>query len=417
MNRVLEALPRRAWLVVGLLWFVAFLNYLDRMILITMRSSIKAAIPMSDAQFGLLTTVFLVSYGLLSPVGGYLADRFSRAGIITFSLFAWSIMTWLTAHATTFNELLICRGLMGISEAAYFPAAGALLMDYHRSGTRSLANGIHLSGVMVGSGLGGLGGWIADRHDWTFVFQFFGGIGIAYAVVLLILLRDRPKVAEVAADGTAVPFAKVAPLEAIKGVFSRPSFVIALLFWGLLAVASWSFSGWLSAYLQETFGLSQGAAGLTALGYIHAASLCGMVFGGAWADRWMQRNPRGRIYVGVIGVLVAAPAVLLVGNTSLFPVVLVGMIIYGFTRPFPDASMVPLLTQIVNPRYLATATGFLNSFAVLVGGFTIYIGGVLRDMQVNITRVFDFGAVGLLICAALLWSVRARPEESRSPSP
>ena len=110
-----DNLMRRAWLMVGLLWFVAFLNYLDRMILITMRTSIKADIPMTDAQFGLLTTVFLVSYGLLSPFGGFVADKFNRSRLIVFSLFAWSASTWLTAHATTFGELLACRGLMGIS--------------------------------------------------------------------------------------------------------------------------------------------------------------------------------------------------------------------------------------------------------------------------------------------------------------
>ena len=150
MNAIADNFMRRAWLMVGLLWFVAFLNYLDRMILITMRSSIKASIPMTDAQFGLLTTIFLVAYGVLSPFGGFIADKFNRSRLIVFSLFAWSATTWLTAHATSFGELLFYRALMGISEAAYFPAAVALLMDYHRNETRSSANGIHLSGVMVG---------------------------------------------------------------------------------------------------------------------------------------------------------------------------------------------------------------------------------------------------------------------------
>lgn len=90
--------------MVGLLWFVACLNYLDRMILITMRTSIKADIAMSDAQFGLLTTIFLVSYGLFSPLGGFVADRLNRSRIIIFSLFAWSATTWLTAHATSFGK-------------------------------------------------------------------------------------------------------------------------------------------------------------------------------------------------------------------------------------------------------------------------------------------------------------------------
>ncbi len=411
MNPIADNLMRRAWLMVGLLWFVAFLNYLDRMILITMRSSIKAAIPMTDAQFGLLTTVFLITYGLLSPFGGFVADKFNRSRLIVFSLFAWSATTWLTAHATSFGELLCYRALMGISEAAYFPAAGALLMDYHRNQTRSSANGIHLSGVMVGSGLGGLGGWIADRHDWTYVFQLFGMIGIIYSGVLFFLLKDRPK--DIAAPGE--PVTAIPPLQlgqALVSIFSQPAYVLALIFWGMLGVASWSFVGWLPAYLQEQFHMTQGRAGLTALGYIYSASLVGMVAGGFFADRWTRSNPRGRIYVGVIGVLVAIPGVLLVGNASLLPLVLLGMVIYGFTRPFPDASMTPLLCQIIDRRYLATGVGVLNMFAVMVGGTLIYIGGVVRDAHISVTTMFNGGALGLLICAVLLWAIKPRPTPS-----
>jgi hypothetical protein len=133
---------------------------------------------------------------------------------------------------------------------------------------------------------------------------------------------------------------------------------------------------------------------------------------GFWADRCSRLNPRGRIYVGVIGVLVAAPGVLLVGNSGSLVLVLFGMIIYGLTRPFPDASMVPLLCQIVDSRYLATAVGMLNMFACVIGGLTIYFGGVLRDAQVSISVVFNFGALGLVICGALLWFIRPRKNPS-----
>src|SRR6185369_8408264 len=103
-------------------------------------------------------------YGLLSPCAGFLADRYNRSRVIVISLLAWSVLTWLTAHATTFHGLLLTRALMGVSEACYIPAALALIADYHRGGTRSLATGIHMSGIMVGSGLGGLGGWIAEHY-------------------------------------------------------------------------------------------------------------------------------------------------------------------------------------------------------------------------------------------------------------
>src|SRR5688572_31483265 len=94
-------LPSRAWLTVALLWVVAALNYLDRIMITTMRGSVVEAIPMTDAQFGLLTSIFLWVYGLLSPFAGFLADRFNRSRLIIGSLLVWSLLTWLTGHCKT----------------------------------------------------------------------------------------------------------------------------------------------------------------------------------------------------------------------------------------------------------------------------------------------------------------------------
>ena len=182
-------LSSRAWLVVGLLWFVACLNYLDRIMITTMRGSMIAEIPMTETQFGMLTAVFLWVYGLISPFAGFLADRFSRSRIIIVSLIAWSAITLLTGHAKTFDQLLVARALMGISEACYIPAALAMITDYHRGPTRSLATGIHVTGVTIGSGLGGVAGWIAEKHGWSYAFNLFGIVGIVYGFVLVLLLR------------------------------------------------------------------------------------------------------------------------------------------------------------------------------------------------------------------------------------
>ena len=415
MNLADPPLPARAWLTVALLWVAACLNYLDRIMLITMRTSIKEAIPMTDAQFGLLTTVFLVVYGLLSPLGGFVSDRIGRSRVIIFSLFVWSATTWFTAHATTFTELIASRAVMGISEACYFPAAASLLMDYHREKTRSLANGIHLSGVMVGSGLGGLGGWIADGWGWTRAFQIFGVSGVVYSLLLIALLRARPR--DTGENELRVgPASSVKIGEAMRSLFSRGSFVLAMTFWGLLGLASWSFIAWLPSYLTEHFGLAQGKAGLVSMGCTYTGSLVGMVLSGALGDRWALRHPRGRIFVGVIGVCLAIPGILLVANTTLLPLAIFGLVFYGLMRAFPDANMMPILCQFVDARYRGTAMGLLNAFATIVGGLTIYAGGVLRDAHVDISRVFDFGAGSLVVCAALLWFVRPQPAAT-FPSP
>ena len=181
---------RAAWLVVGLLWVVAMLNYLDRQVIFSLFPPIRADLKATDFQLGLLGAAFLWVYGLLSPFSGYLADKYDRVKVILVSLFVWSAVTWLTGHARGFNELLFARGLMGISEAAYLPAALALIADYHKPATRSLATGIHQSGLYAGIALGGVfGGWMGEHYGWRAAFASLGLVGVAYAVVLLFFLK------------------------------------------------------------------------------------------------------------------------------------------------------------------------------------------------------------------------------------
>ena len=407
-------LPPHAWLVVALLWLVGCFNYLDRVTVTTMRGSLIEAIPMTDAQFGLLTSVFLWVYGLLSPFAGFLADRFSRSRVIIVSLFAWSAITWLTAHATTFPELLATRALMGVSEACYIPAALALIADYHRGATRSLATGVHMSGIMVGSGLGGVGGWIAERYSWSHAFTIFGVAGLGYAVVVALLLRDRP--AEKMEAGPSAPLAinpSVNLPEALKSLFGRSSFILAIFYWGLLGLSGWVVVGWMPTYLNEHFHLSQGKAGLSATGYLHVAALLGVLIGGVWADRWSRRNERGRVLVPLVGILVAAPAILLVSTIDWLPLALAGLIFFGLSKAFADSNMMPILCSISDPRYRATGYGLLNMFSCIVGGLTIYAGGLLRDAAINVSHLFQFAAASLLVCALLLFFIRPQSAAHR----
>lgn len=399
------SVPPRAWLIVGLLWVVGCLNYIDRLMLITMRLSVKEAIPMTDAQFGLLTTVFLIVYAVLSPVGGFIADRLSCSKTIIFSLFVWSGITWLTAHATTFEQLLVSRALMGFSEACYLPAAAALIAKYHGHATRSLANGIHLSGVMVGSGLGGLGGVIAERHDWTLAFEIFGAFGVVYAFVLILFLRDNPQ-AESGAGRTTAPPVRFG--EALVSLFRIRRFNLALIFWGLLGVTSWAFTGWLPTFLIEQFHLPQGKAGMLATGFMSLGSLTGMLVAGAWADRWSRNYPEGRALVGIIGLCICIPSVFLVANSPILGLTLVALVLFGMSRSFPDVNMMPILFDITDSRYRATAYGVLNALATTCGGIIIFAGGALRDANVSITTVFYAGTIGMAICAVLLWVIRPR---------
>lgn len=400
-------LPRGAWLVVGLLAVVGCLNYLDRIMLTTMRESIITAIPMTEAQFGLLTSVFLWVYGLLSPIAGFLADRFNRSRVIIASLFLWSVVTWMTAYATTFEVLLTTRVLMGISEACYIPAALALIVDYHRKNTRSLAVGIHMVGIMVGSGLGFVGGWVAEHHHWNTPFIYLGLIGIAYSILLVFTLHDAPSFG--GADAAGQPGAKMSFFSALKDLFKLRSYNLMLIAWGLLGIVAWLVVGWLPTYFQEHFTLSQAMAGFYATGYFYPAALVGLLLGGWWADQWSKTNPKARIYVPVIGICIGAPCVFVASGTSYLMLAVVCFVIFALTKAFIDTNMMPILCLVANPRHRATGYGVLNLAACLIGGAGIYAGGLLRDANIHLGKIYRVAALIMIVSAVLLVLVKPRP--------
>lgn len=401
-------LPSGAWLVVALLFFVGALNYFDRTMITTMRGSIVEAMPMTDAQFGLLTSIFLWIYGLLSPFAGFLADRFKRGRVIIVSLFVWSVATWLTAYSETFEQLLAARVLMGISEACYLPASFALIVDYHRTTTRSLASGIHDAGVTLGASLGFVGGWIAEKYEWNTPFIIFGIVGIVYSFVLAFMLKDAPQNENDTFSEKSER--KVNFFEGITDLFKRRSFILIIAFWGLAGVVGWLVIGWLPTYYRENFNLSQGVAGMYATAFLYPISIIGLILGGFWADRWSRSNPRGRILVPAIGFCIAAPCIFMASYTAILPLAIVLFMFYALTRVFSDANIMPILCMVVDSRYRATAFGVMNMFGTIVGGIGLYAAGVLRDVQVDLSKMYQVAACIMMICAVLLFMIKPQSE-------
>lgn len=409
INKVKSFYP---WLIVGQLCVVGCLNYLDRMMITTMRSSILDEIPMTDAQFGLLTSVFLWVYGLLSPVAGFIADKFNRSRIIIISLLVWSLVTYLTSYATSFEYLLVTRALMGISEAFYIPASLALIMDYHTGSTRSFANSVHMTGMMVGQSLGFIGGWLAEEHSWNYAFSILGGIGIGYALVLVFGLKDNRKtVAEKdspeAKDTQADSFFKV-----LGKLFANPNYVKAIGVWSLLGIVGWMIGGWLPTFYKENFHLSQTMAGVYATGYFHTAAIIGVLVGGYLADRWSKRNYKARLLIPMIGLCIAAPAIFTASYTSVLAIAVGGFMIYAFTRIFTDGNMMPILCLIVDSKNRATAYGLLNLFACIIGGIGLFMAGYLRDANINLSSLFQVAAILLIVCILLLYLIKVPKPDS-----
>jgi MFS family permease len=402
--RPAAALSPGAWSAVVLLWFAGGSNYLARTMLTTMRGSIVADIPMSDAQFGLLTSGFLWIYALANPIGGFLADRFSRKSVIVGSLIAWSLVTACTAYARTFEQFLALRMILGISEAFYIPAAISMIVDFHRGPTRGLAAGIHTTGLIFGSTIGGLGGWIAEHHNWNVAYSVIGVPSLILGFTLFFFLREpaREHPASVA-DSSAAP--SFTFWSAVARLAKTGPLYWVLVCWGLQGAVGWLIIGWMPTHMREQFNMGQGAAGFSALGYVYVFQTLGLLAGGHWSDRWSQTFPRARIVLPSVAFMLTAPTFLITGQSDLFIFTVLALAGWGLAEGFLGANMMPIICFVVDQRYRATAYGVLNAFPAIFGGISIWLGGVVRDAQINLNVILIYCGVGVFVCGASLWMV------------
>jgi MFS family permease len=391
------------WAVVGLLWMIALLNYLDRQVIFSVFPPIQKELGLSNTQLGLLSTAFLWVYAILSPFGGFLADRIGRRRVILGSLVVWSLVTWATAHARNFNELLATRALMGISEAFYLPAALAMVADYHGQKTRSLATGLHQSGLYCGIILGGVGGgWFGQQYGWRFAFTILGIVGVIYGVVVALLLKEAPR----ASTALETPREQFSFLPSIRQIWRSAGFPAFLTSAGLAAMAYWMVYTWMPTYLYERFGMSLAGAGFTATFYIQMGSFGGILLGGAMADRWSLINPSARLLTMVLGYLVAGPALFLVGWTGSSAFLLGALIVFGLGRGCNDSNVMPAMCQIVPSAFRATAFGLYNFTTCLVGGAMAVFAGALKD-TVGLGLALQVSAVMLTLSGLILLRIRA----------
>ena len=399
---------RYAWFVVALLAPVALLNYLDRQMLATMKASMVGDIPSiaNRADWGLVLGSFKWTYALLSPFGGYIADRVSKRHVVGLSLFVWSLVTWWTGHVTSFHEMIAVRGLMGVSEAFYMPAALALIADYHPGTTRSRAIGVHQVGIYLGQICGGFAGYVADspEHGWRWAFSTCGLVGVIYAIPLLLLLKnhERPTrdgaVAEATRERTGI----------VGGLLGNRDFILLVLYFTLPAIAGWVVRDWMPDILREKFSLGQGKAGVSAILYVQIASIVGVLIGGTLADRWMRRTARGRIFTSAIGMLLFLPALFGVGNASTLTVAVMGLVAFGLGWGFFDCNNMPILCQVARPELRATGYGIMNLVSISCGGFGDWLFGSLRDQHVPLNHIFGVFAGVALLSVFLVLMIRPR---------
>ena len=398
------------WVVVGLLWIVALLNYMDRQMLSTMQGNIALDIPaLRNAEaFGALMAIFLWVYGIASPFSGAVADRLSRKWLIVGSLGVWSGVTYAMGYCDDFHQLMWLRGVMGLSEALYIPSALSLIADYFTGKGRSLAIGLHMTGLYCGQALGGFGSLVATTWSWQATFHWFGIIGVAYAVVLIFLLHEKKGHGTVTTSSKASRHKSESVIQSFAVVFSNVAFWVILFFFASSSIPGWATKNWLPTLFHDNLNLSMEWAGPMATLTISISSFIGVMVGGPMSDRWVKKNVRGRVFTSAIGLALMIPALVFIGLAQNAWLSVLAGLFFGVGYGMFDSNNMPILCQFVSSRQRAMAYGFMNSLGVIMGAITTQLLGGLAD-SVGLGMCFALMG-GILVIALILQLTVLRPK-------
>jgi MFS family permease len=390
------------WFLVASLWVIGCLNYMDRQAIFSAFPLLKKELGMSDVQLGLLGSAFLWCYSASSPLAGYLGDRFRRKSVILCSLLIFSLATFATGLASAPSQLIWLRGLLGLSEALYLPAALALIADYHSGGTRSTAIGIHQTSLLAGGILGAIfAGYMGQHYGWRNAFYFLGLSGVLVTFLMMALIRETIKGESDFSTAQDVRVDRTEPLlRTLRSILTTPT-VLAVMFCGLsISMTGWLVMAWMPAYLYERFGFSLTQAAFNGVFYISVTTAVGILAGSVLADRWTRRDRRGRMWVQLIGLSMGFPAIALFGFTKTAGAVLICLVVFGFARGLWDCNNMPIFCDVVPPASRSTTYGVFNLANTLGGGVSVIIAGILKQ-RLGIGLTLSMFSLMLLASAIL----------------
>jgi predicted MFS family arabinose efflux permease len=375
------------------MWVAYFLNYTDRQVVFSIFPVLKSELQFTDTQLGLTGSIFLWVYALCSPVTGQIGDRYSKQFLVVLSLVLWSLVTALTGFASSPEMLLFLRGLIGISESLFMPAALALTVSAHRPGTRSRALAVLATAQLAGVVMGGwFGGFMAQQFHWRTAFYLLGIAGILYAIPYRSFLS---RTSEPAAVETKRPTAGLAVATLVR----IPSYLFICVVFAAFNFVLWLLYTWLPTFFFEKFHLSLADAGFIATAYLQSATFVGLLSGGTLADWLYSRTKAARFWIICAGLFLVAPCVHFIGQSESLFLAKLAALGCGLGCGFAIANLVASSYEVVPADTRASAAGCLN-FVAFVAGFASLLGGTLKQ-KVGIAAMMTYGSL-VCIAAALL---------------
>jgi len=370
----------RAYYVLTLLCVLYLFDYADRMVMSSLLPLIKADWNVSDADLGLLTGIVSLFVAIFVLPMSVLVDRWSRKKMIAIMTSFWSIATLACAFAGNYHQLLGYRALTGLGEAAYAPAAVAMISKIFPRNYRAYYTGIFDAFAPLGAGIGfAVGGYVGLTYGWRHAFGMVAAPGLVIAL-LFLFVRDYSTLPlnEEKKDDTHSATLRVT-LQSIGNLLKIKTLWFVYIAYALNIAVNTSIMVWSPTYMVRIFGFDEKTAG-TISGGIALMVLIGAPIGGIIADKWNKKNKSARLYVSAISSFLGALFLLLAISFQDTMLSLAMLGLFGVSTVIYLAPATAVIQDVVQPGMRAIAYGFNVVFMNTLGAFlTPVIIGKLSD--------------------------------------
>lgn len=340
---------RRAWLVLGMLWFVYVLNFLDRQLMSILAKPIQDTLHVSDSQLGLIGGLyFAMFYCFIAIPVGWLADRTNRVAVLSLACGIWSAATVACGLSRSYGEFAFARMTVGFGEAGGVPPSYAIITDYFPPGRRGTALGIYNLGPPVGAALGiAFGAAIAAAFNWRYAFIILGVVGLVAAAVLPMMVKE-PKRGGL--DGAGVKLEKAGFWSTLRMFFSRPTLVLASLGSGATQFVTYGLGNFTTLFLMREKGMTLSEVAVWYALVVGIGMSAGIYISGRVIDRFARQSKTVYALAPVISLTLAIPFYLGFVWAPTWPLALAFLIGPTFLNYFYLSSAVALVQEEVRPE-------------------------------------------------------------------
>jgi ACS family hexuronate transporter-like MFS transporter len=392
-------IPGLRWYICGLLFFVTFINYVDRVSLGAMAPLLKETIGWDDAQFGWINFAFQLSYAAMFPFAGRFLDRVGVRNGLAIGVLVWSLAAMAHSFASTVLGFALARFLLGLGEATNFPACIKAVAEWFPKRQRSLATGIFNTGTNFGAMLQGAIMWLAVSWSWQAAFIFIGALGFVWLAAWLKTYRSPAEHPRLSAEEATLirsdqePQGKslVVPWQSLLRYREAWAFSIGKM---LTDPVWWFYLTWLPSYLQRERDVTLASAA-GALLVIYLAADLGSIFGGWLPAFFIRRGWSGtRARLATMAIFAAGLPISALGvfAQELWTAVAFVSVATACHQAW-SANMFTVASDAFPSRAVGSVVGFGGMCGGIGGMLMLLVAGGMLQWLGSFTPLFIFAGV------------------------